>query len=1106
MVRTLMTLFGGFEVRLRAGASLVLPTHQYRALLAFLAVPPGRAHPREKLVALLWDDLPADRGRSALRQAVFAIRKALDADGPSALLVTGDTVALDPEIVSVDVAEFERLAGKNRLASLERAAALYRGDFLAGLPLVGGLFEDWLTSERERLRERAIEILARLLAAQRRAGAPEAATQTALRLLALDPLQEPVHRALMRLYVEQGRRAAALKQYQGCLAVLQRELAAEPEEETRALYQEILRRRPSPEETSGRGPSDNSVPFTTRRRQASALATDTPLVGRDREMVRMRAWLAEAAGGQGHLVAVVGEAGVGKTRLAAELAAEADAKGARVLVGRGHESEQILPFGPWVDALGSGQVLADGAWMETLPLVTRRELGRLWPEHGPQEGESSGPPDYLKLFAGIGLLIQHLADRQPTVLILEDLHWADEMSVRLLAFLGRRLSPWRLLLLVTARAEDLADAPMLQRTLCELEREPDVATVPLGPLSRDDTLDLVRILSGPGRAEAVAARLREHVWRASGGNPFVVIEAMRAAAHDALSPDLERLPLPERVRDLVGRQLDRVDERHRELVALASVVGREFEFSLLQHVSGLGEDETARGVEELIRRRVLHTVGERLDFTHDRVREVAYSRILGPRRRAFHRRVAEALTTLHATELGSHHLALGRHYAEAEVWEQAAVHLRRAGRRAVERSANREAAACFESALTALAHLPDSRDTREQALEVRLDLQLLLRQLGETRRALERLREARALAEQLGDDRRLGWVFASMTGDHVQLGELDDALVSGTRALATAQALEDVPLRMAATNYLAQAHFMRGEYDCVVELATGNLAAAEADLGFYAPYRRVGSLLWLLMSLAHLGRFAQGEAHAAEAMQMVQLAPQPLNVVVAFGAAGTLRLFKGDWAAARSPLEHCVAVARAESIVQHLPWVVSASALMLAQLDDKDEALKRFREGEQLLEHHAVQGNVRILAYVPLLLGRTAWVLGRLHEARHLARRTLEFSSSQPGFTVHALHLLGDVATHPDRFDAEGGEAHYRQALALAEPRCMRPLVAHCHLGLGTLYRRTDRREQAREHLAIATALYQEMDMGFWLEQAQGEMRAWDFSARVGMTGPCGPA
>src|SRR5262245_28394560 len=179
---------------------------------------------------------------------------------------------------------------------------------------------------------------------------------------------------------------------------------------------------------------------------------------------------------------IVGEAGVGKTRLLAELAAEVNAVGGRVLLGRCHESEQILPFGPWVDALGGGRMPVAGTWLATLPLVVRRELGRLLPELGSGDTETAAPPDHLKLFEGVALILAQVADRQPLLLILEDLHWADEMSLRLLAFIARRLQGWRLLVLVTAREEALVDPGVLQRTFAELDRGAHVATVALGPL------------------------------------------------------------------------------------------------------------------------------------------------------------------------------------------------------------------------------------------------------------------------------------------------------------------------------------------------------------------------------------------------------------------------------------------------------------------------------------------------------------------------------------------------------------------------------------------------------------------------------------------------
>jgi tetratricopeptide (TPR) repeat protein len=180
-------------------------------------------------------------------------------------------------------------------------------------------------------------------------------------------------------------------------------------------------------------------------------------------------------------------------------------------------------------------------------------------------------------------------------------------------------------------------------------------------------------------------------------------------------------------------------------------------------------------------------------------------------------------------------------------------------------------------------------------------------------------------------------------------------------------------------------------------------------------------------------------------------------------------------------------VVRTGNVVVLLPGAVASSAWALAQLGEAGEALNRLREGEQLLERFAARGIVGYRAWAYHSLGRACLLLSLLDEARRLGDRALESSPCHPGYAAHALHLLGDIATHPDWFDAETGEAHYRKALALAEPRGMRPLVAHCHLGLGKLYRRTGKREQAQEHLTIARSMYPDMDMRFWLEQAEAE-------------------
>ena len=346
-----LTLLGGFEARTRLGSPLAVPTRKAQALLAYLALTPGLTHPRDKLAALLWPDTSRSGARTAVRQTLFLLRRALGPVQLDVLVTTGDGVALATEAVETDVAAFERAIADGAPGALATAAALYRGDLLAGLGPTAPPFEDWLMSERERLRELALEALARLLARQRAAGDTALAVQTALRLVALDPLQETVHRTLMRLYVQLGRRDAALRQYQECVDILRRELGTEPEVETKELCQEVMKQH---------------LPRAATPRVSATGTRSTPLVGRDAEVARLHEALAEAWAGHGRIVTVLGEAGIGKSRLLTELAVEAERRGGAVLVGRAYESEQILPFGPWVTALRESGALSQPSSLDGL--------------------------------------------------------------------------------------------------------------------------------------------------------------------------------------------------------------------------------------------------------------------------------------------------------------------------------------------------------------------------------------------------------------------------------------------------------------------------------------------------------------------------------------------------------------------------------------------------------------------------------------------------------------------------------------------------------------------------------------------------------------------
>jgi len=546
---------------------------------------------------------------------------------------------------------------------------------------------------------------------------------------------------------------------------------------------------------------------------------------------------------------------------------------------------------------------------------------------------------------------------------------------------------------------------------------------------------------------------------------------------------------------MLAARIDRLAPEDKRLLQTASVVGKNVPFALLRAIAELPDEALQRGLDRLQSTEFLYETGRSQDleysFTHALTHDVTYGGLLQERRRELHARIVDAIETLQGDRLGEQIERLAHHAVRGELREKAVHYLQQAGDRAAARSELPDARGWFEQALGVLEALPESPSTWEQVFQILLDLRPVLNQLGEVRLARERLRQAETLADRLNDDRRRGRVCAVLTNAHTLLGELDDALVSGSRALEIAGRLGDMRLRILAATYLQSAHHYRGDYERVVELASANLALLPPDwvheyLGMPAP-ASVNNRYWLACSLAELGRFAEAAEYAAEAIRLAEPTQHAFTVGQAHFAAATIHLLKGDWAKARVPIERWTAMSRRSVIIQ-LPWAIASSAWTMAQLGEASEALHGLAESEPLLDRQATRGIVTFRGWAYHSLGRACLRLGRLDEAQRLGDRALGSSSSHPGFGAHALHLLGDIATHPDRFDAETGEGYYRKALALAEPRGMRPLVAHCHLGLGKLSRRTGKREQAQEHLTTATTLYRDMDMRFWLEQADAEL------------------
>ena len=805
------------------------------------------------------------------------------------------------------------------------------------------------------------------------------------------------------------------------------------------------------------------------------------------------------------MAALVGEAGVGKSRLVYEFVHSHRLQGWLTLESASVSYGKATSYLPVIDLLKGyfkiqdrddlrevrekvmGKLLAlDESLKPTLPaLLALLDVpvdDHLWQALDPGQRRQ-------RTLDAVKRLLFREAREQPLLLIFEDLHWIDSETQALLDGLVESLGSARLLLLVNYRPE--YQHAWGSRTHYSQMR--------LDALPAESAGELLEALLGE---DAGLVPLKQLLVKR--GNPFFLEETVRTLVETKalagergryrLTQPVQAIQVPPTVQVMLTARIDRLAPEDKRLLQTASVVGKDVPFALLQAIAELPEESLRRGLDRLQGAEFVYETGLFPDleytFKHALTHEVTYGGLLQERRRTLHARIVDALEMLHQDRLGEQIERLAHHALRGELREKAVRYLRQAGLKAAARSALQDARAWFEQALGAVEVLPESQSTFEQAFEIRLELRPVLVQLGEARRTLERLREAETLAERLNDDSRRGRVCAFMTITHALLGELDEALASGTRALSIAGRLEDLRLRILTTSLLHWAHQIRGEYERAVELATDNVAALPADwvyeyFGNTVP-PSVWDRAWLVMNLAQLGRFAETLAYEAEVIRLAEPTHHAHTVGLAYYTAGMVYLLKGDWAKARSRIEHGIAVLRTGNVALLLHGAVASSAWVLAQLGETSESLNRLREGEQLIERAAARGFAG--GGISHWLGRTSLLLGRLDEARRLGNHVIESFPRQLGFVAHAFHLLGDVATHPDRFEAERGEARYREALALAEPRGMRPLVAHCHLGLAKLYRRTGQLQQAREHLITAATMYRDMDMRFWLEQAEAIM------------------
>jgi len=846
------------------------------------------------------------------------------------------------------------------------------------------------------------------------------------------------------------------------------------------------------------------------RLQAAAARGLSPFVGRNVETEQLRRAVDQARQGRGQVAAIVGEPGVGKSRLTFELTHSDHVQGWLVLEAGASSHGKATSYLPVSTLLRSYFALGERDTYEEMRARIRTRVSALgeslWPAAPAFEALLDVPVEDARwqgleprqrrqhTLEAVRHLLLRESQIQPVLLVLEDLHWIDAETQAWLDGLVDGLPAARLLLVVTYR-------PEYQHTW---GNRTYYTQLRVDPLLREGAEDLLRALLG---ADAELASLRSLLIQRTDGNPFFLEESVRTLVETKalvgergayrLAQALDTVQVPATVQAMLASRIDRLPPEEKQLLQSAAVIGKDVPFSLLLVLAAEGEESVRRRLALLQSAEFLYETrlfpDAEYTFKHALTQEVAYGGLLTDRRRAIHARIVAELERLPTDRQAEQVERLAHHALRAELWHKTVLYGRQAGAKAMSRWALSDAGSQLEHTLSAATHLPPTRETMEQAIDVRLDLRNAIFQLGEVERSLGLMREAQSLVDRLGDHTRMGRVYIALSVSLWMMGRSDEAQGPADRAHAIAEATDDSLLKHLVRSQLARLHHDRGHYREAVDAFRESLssldAAGNTPLGLGLTPLGVIGTAYLGWSLAELGEFTEAVCRTEESLRRAEALENPLAVIQACMGVGMVQVRRGNITAAVSPLERGLQICYTFGLTAlNFHGIAASLGAAYALANRSTEAIPLLRKvADQSAAMKLVSDH--LLGAIPL--GEVWLATGRIEDAAQLGRQALDLARKhkQRGHEVYAQRLLGEVAARRNPSDAQEAEAHYLGAMRLAHELGMRPLVAHCHLGLAKLSLRTGNRQAAHEHLATAVTMYREMGMTYWLEQAEAQMR-----------------
>lgn len=957
-------LLGGFEMRLGEAPLDPLPLRAARSLLAFLVINRNRAHSRDLLAGTFWPQLPDARARRRLSQALWHVRasvRRLEEPTEPLVLASGNMVRFNPGVdLWLDVEQFEQCVEKaisctvigpaDKVALLQSATRLYRGD------LLDGFYDDWVSLDRERLREsflKALSVLTDLLVGR---GDYEAALVHAHALTQYEPFREEAHQRVMRLMVLLGRHAEALRQYERCRRVLAEELGARPSQLTEDLRQAAAQERA----LAHRSPRPARVTAST------VTDEEVPLIGRERERSVICQRLDAALGGSGGLILVEGEAGVGKTRLTEEVAADAGWRGMDVFWGSASDYSR-KPYGPLAEALTRGLTpLRSQQLTHRIAPVWHRQLSHLIPAlrlseaPGRRVASQLRPPDERTLMMeAMAMAFLTLADVAPLMLVLDDMHLADEDTVQALTHLGARIAGHRIALVVSYRRTEATEKPEVWAMLRSLDQQASSTRVSLAPFSSDQTEALIcHCLRLPSAdAEFTARVLQETI-----GLPLLVIELLRSlkdSTHQQQpesksepSAIPEPLPLSPAIEQLVRNRIGRLPDGSRAVANLLAVHPGGLTLDEMATALGVPVTTVLSAVDDLIRRWLIIEHAASYQLGDALLRRVLYGDLPEPLRLVLQESVALAVERHRPDEVE----LLAHHFSTANMLDRAAHYLELAAARAMSASAFHTAAHHLELAVHAIDSVGGSPE-QEFRVAARLEEVLdILARREEQGMALERMQRT-AAGNAISDvSRRRSWWLAHQD-------RFAEAEAEAHRALELARSTGDKGRVVAALSTLGMiACFVGRAAEGVTHLAqAANFRGA--DLRQQADARNA-----LGQNLLDLQRFEEAEPQLLAALALYSELHDERGQAEVLGTLGTLRTETGEPGLAEGAILRAIEISQRIGY-RHGEAVYRMNLGILRALTNRPHAA--IQAFTQAATTYATMGNRRGQA---LVLSNAAWL------------------------------------------------------------------------------------------------------------------------------------